>query len=642
MNTKQVEELTGITRQNIRYYERQNLLEPVRDSGNAYRDYSEEDVRRLKLIKMLRMLDMPIKEIEQVLNEQASLKEAVAKQQESLMAQQRQLRAAIGICAGIRKEKSEITSADVWLEKMESMAKGGDSFAKIVDDYKQAVEEARSSKFSFYLDQTVNTAGELEKAIQKYAEGQHRRFEMVKAGIYPEFLLDGDLYTAARTIERDSETKELKTQIVCSRKENEIIKRGGMEKRKRKMIFQGIYSVAVNICRYRFKSVLTAAISMMTVIVLIFYLGSLESTRRQFEELPEAVPVRAVVMNATGELSKSLLIRQQVLDLAYDSPYIWKVQETAELVGHVQANGNMLEGGSDDNEIQILGVNCAEAIYDYGQSEIEWMDGWTWERFFQGGKICIAGKTFLEEQNAQSRDILSLSLEHYQYEDLGNTLKRAELKPEGFEVVGTIDDSEAVLPAVIVPINTVKQIYKENDKVYFASSLSFTVKEPMKLNELKQELREAGLSSVVPAQTVSNAGSALRMEDDVFIQAAVELEKNILLLETFLPFMLLIVLLAGYLVPHLLLQNRRSEYAIMRALGMSRKRCTVLFFAEHIFLAVTGGCAGAAIGALSGTVRITTAAFVCGLYLCCYTLGAVAAVWMFGKMSVTAVLSHRD
>lgn len=61
MNTKQVEEVTGITRQNIRYYERQNLLEAARDTGNAYRDYSEEDVRRLKLIKMLRLLDMPLK-----------------------------------------------------------------------------------------------------------------------------------------------------------------------------------------------------------------------------------------------------------------------------------------------------------------------------------------------------------------------------------------------------------------------------------------------------------------------------------------------------------------------------------------------------------------------------------------------------
>ena len=64
MNTKQVEELTGLTRQNIRYYERQGLLEPARADGNDYRDYSQKDVERLKLIKMLRMLDMPTERIE--------------------------------------------------------------------------------------------------------------------------------------------------------------------------------------------------------------------------------------------------------------------------------------------------------------------------------------------------------------------------------------------------------------------------------------------------------------------------------------------------------------------------------------------------------------------------------------------------
>ena len=92
MNTKQAEELTGISRQNIRYYERQGLLEPARETGNAYRDYSEEDIRRLKLIKMLRMLDMPLKEIENVLKEEIPLKEAVARQQENLLKQQKQLR----------------------------------------------------------------------------------------------------------------------------------------------------------------------------------------------------------------------------------------------------------------------------------------------------------------------------------------------------------------------------------------------------------------------------------------------------------------------------------------------------------------------------------------------------------------------
>ena len=91
MNTKQAEELTGISRQNIRYYERQGLLEPARETGNAYRDYSEEEIRRLKLIKMLRMLDMPLKEIENILKEELPLKEAVVRQQENLLKQQKQL-----------------------------------------------------------------------------------------------------------------------------------------------------------------------------------------------------------------------------------------------------------------------------------------------------------------------------------------------------------------------------------------------------------------------------------------------------------------------------------------------------------------------------------------------------------------------
>ena len=164
----------------------------------------------------------------------------------------------------------------------------------------------------------------------------------------------------------------------------------------------------------------------------------------------------------------------------------------------------------------------------------------------------------------------------------------------------------------------------------------------MNLNALKQDLKEEGLSSVVPELTDTYMGSAVRIEDDVFIQAAIGMEKNITLLEAFLPFLLLIVILAGYLVPHLLLQGRRSEYAIMRALGTGKKRCTVIFFAEHILLAMAGGAVGAAIGIVFGTAGAVTAVMVWLLFLLFYTLGVAAAMWMFGKMSIAAVLSHRD
>lgn len=632
MNTKQIEELTGITRQNIRYYERQGLLEPVRDIGNAYRDYSGEDLRRLKLIKMLRMLDMPLKEIGQVLDGTLPLKEAAARQQEALLQQQKQIQAAVEVCANIRKEKSEAIDVDSYLDRMEHMAKSGSVFARIVDDYKQVAEEERQRQCSFYTDQPVNTAGRFEEELRKWAGKERRKFRMVRSGRYPEFTLDGVSYTAACTVEQDQETKETRTRIVCSREDDEKVKKE--VQKNRRAVFQAIYSIGVNIRRHRFKSILNGMISMMTVVVLVFYLGNLVSARGQFEELPEAIPVRATVMNAAGTLNSGLFIRQQVLDMVYASPHIWKIRETAELVGHM----------TQADEFRILGINDLGSVYEDCEQDLTWTDGWSWESFQESRDVCIAGTAFLEEHGLEPGDHLSCSLEHYIRADIGLGLEREELEPLELEIVGAIEDSkagESMAAEVMLPIGAVRQLYEENDKVYFASSLRFTVKDPMKLNELKQDLREPGLTPVVPGSNENYAGSALRMEDDVFIQAALGLEKSISLLEGFLPFVLLIVVLSGYIVPHLLLQGRKSEYAIMRALGTSKRRATLVFFAEHMLLAAGGGAAGAVIGAIFGTADILTAWMVWTIFLCCYTLGAAAALWMFGRMSIAAVLTHQ-
>ena len=76
MRIKEVEDLVGITRKNIRFYEQEGLLSPGRELENSYRDYSEEDIARLKIIKLLRKLDMPISSIGDVLEGRLSLREA--------------------------------------------------------------------------------------------------------------------------------------------------------------------------------------------------------------------------------------------------------------------------------------------------------------------------------------------------------------------------------------------------------------------------------------------------------------------------------------------------------------------------------------------------------------------------------------
>lgn len=54
--------LTGLTKKAISYYEKQNLIRPIK-SYNGYREYNEEDVALLNEISLYRKLDIPIKDI---------------------------------------------------------------------------------------------------------------------------------------------------------------------------------------------------------------------------------------------------------------------------------------------------------------------------------------------------------------------------------------------------------------------------------------------------------------------------------------------------------------------------------------------------------------------------------------------------
>lgn len=63
MRINEVERLVGITKRNIRFYEKEGLLSPGRSSENGYRDYSEADVETLKQVKLFRKLNLPLEEI---------------------------------------------------------------------------------------------------------------------------------------------------------------------------------------------------------------------------------------------------------------------------------------------------------------------------------------------------------------------------------------------------------------------------------------------------------------------------------------------------------------------------------------------------------------------------------------------------
>ena len=72
MKIKQVEELVGITRKNIRFYEEQGLLNVAR-AENGYREYHQADVIRLQEIKLFRKMDISIEEMKALFEKKKSL-----------------------------------------------------------------------------------------------------------------------------------------------------------------------------------------------------------------------------------------------------------------------------------------------------------------------------------------------------------------------------------------------------------------------------------------------------------------------------------------------------------------------------------------------------------------------------------------
>jgi MerR family transcriptional regulator, copper efflux regulator len=67
MNIGDAAERSGLPAKTIRYYEDIQLLKPAR-SGNGYRDYSVEDVHRLKFLQRARGLGFSVEECRQLLS----------------------------------------------------------------------------------------------------------------------------------------------------------------------------------------------------------------------------------------------------------------------------------------------------------------------------------------------------------------------------------------------------------------------------------------------------------------------------------------------------------------------------------------------------------------------------------------------
>ena len=202
MNINELEKMTGVTKQNIRFYEKKELLHPKRNSLNNYREYTQEDVKTLQTIKMLRKLDMPIEDIHQILSEEIPVGLAIQRHLDELMKKRSELESCISICKSLCHAELKTLDVDKVLLEMNDIEKRGGLFMSIIDDYKQVKKEEAMRSFTFRPDTMVMNPREFTDALLAYADENNLRIFITKEGMYPIFTIDNVEYTAERVIGR--------------------------------------------------------------------------------------------------------------------------------------------------------------------------------------------------------------------------------------------------------------------------------------------------------------------------------------------------------------------------------------------------------------------------------------------------------
>ena len=110
MTVKELEQALGMSRANIRFYEKEGLLSPLR-LENGYRDYTPDDLETLRKIKLLRQLQVPVEDIRALQQGGKELTALLAAQEEDLRRRASDLEAARTLCR--RMEADQVSYRDL-------------------------------------------------------------------------------------------------------------------------------------------------------------------------------------------------------------------------------------------------------------------------------------------------------------------------------------------------------------------------------------------------------------------------------------------------------------------------------------------------------------------------------------------------
>jgi hypothetical protein len=403
-----------------------------------------------------------------------------------------------------------------------------------------------------------------------------------------------------------------------------------------------------NIRRYPRKSALYFLICAVSVLTLQTYMAGIDRTEKQLLRLPDGIPISARVSNLDGSKYSGLQIQELTVDGLINSSYVRDLQLTAWLIGWV---GSLRTDTNDFIFGHISGINTLAALEGLEPDSITWVPGYD-AGFVNGDEmVCLMDTKTMERFGLTLGDSVPMGMGYYEYQSNGSVISYSLNVDDETRIVGTADLNAVVSSVldmrVVIPFTTAREVFHRNGTEFSATAASFYVQDALRLNDFKKEMEAINLNNIslsgdVSMMVLANQGTALMLNDSAFISAATRLQESLSLLRGFLPLLAAALAAIGYFVSYLMIQTRSGEYAVLRLLGLGKRKSMALYFTEIAALTLGGSLLGVLISSAAGLGGIGVGVRVFLLFSVCFMLGGAIALWRLGRTNVMLALTQSN
>lgn len=390
-----------------------------------------------------------------------------------------------------------------------------------------------------------------------------------------------------------------------------------------------------SIRRQKGRSILVVLVNCVLAILLNLYFGLIGSYRTQLTDLAANTPIKCTVTNPDGTIEVGIAVKSDTLRALEDAQQIRGLDCSTQLKAGF---GEFETARWEENlNLDVSVINRIDSKVLPENIMVNYQEGWDETLFAGSEKVCILKKSDMEEQGYAYGDEVPFTVYYYLYDDARKDVDILELGYVHLKVVGEIDDSDPVespnYPDMMMPFRTVWEEFEERGIDFTAEAVSFYVKDPLALNAFKAEMEGIGFFEIYKGDAVrfSYKGSALYVQDGIFITMAGRLKTAIRILRAFLLPMGVLIFIVGYVISHLLANGRGREFALFRSLGVKQPGAVWVFWSEQLVLVLLGNVLGCLAALLVGQLGIGEIVTVCGAAFGGYMLGTTVALLLLAK-----------